>query len=131
MSDADVNLAIRVMLESFINAQKFAVTKTLRGRLSRFLEGGADLNQLLLARLREIVKHKQATAYVRAVAGGAGYADDGGDVEDVTISLPELRERAAKHSIDDATLKAFLTSAALTGEGFQWDPTESVIRRSF
>ncbi len=35
VSDEDVDMAIRVMLESFINAQKFAVMRFLRKQFSK------------------------------------------------------------------------------------------------
>jgi DNA replication licensing factor MCM2 len=51
VTDGDLNIAISVMLESFISAQKFNVTRTLRRHFARFLDADTDYNSLLLLKL--------------------------------------------------------------------------------
>merc|ERR1711934_1070773 len=48
----DVNMAIRVTLESFIDTQKFSVMKSMKKAFSRYLTYKRDNNELLLFILR-------------------------------------------------------------------------------
>eukprot|EP01133_Synstelium_polycarpum_P003989 gene3989-4619_t len=54
--DEDVNMAIRVMLDSFINAQKFALSKNLRRNFSKYITYRRDVNELLFYLLQSLVK---------------------------------------------------------------------------
>ena len=65
MSDEDVDMAIRVMLESFIQAQKFAVMRSLRTQFSKFLTYKVNFNSLLLFELQNLVKEAQILEAVR------------------------------------------------------------------
>lgn len=67
LSRPDVNMAIRVMLESFISTQKVAVVQRLQARLSRFLTYKKDHNELLLHVLNQaFTEHMQ---YLQARRG--------------------------------------------------------------
>ncbi len=65
VSDEDVDMAIRVMLESFIQAQKFAVMRSLRKQFSKFLTYKVNFNSLLLFELQNLVKETQILEAVR------------------------------------------------------------------
>ena len=52
----DVNMAIRVMLESFIDTQKFSVMKSMKRNFARYLTYKRDNNELLLFILRQITQ---------------------------------------------------------------------------
>eukprot|EP01132_Coremiostelium_polycephalum_P001305 gene1305-1647_t len=56
VTDIDVNMAIRVMLDSFINAQKFSLSKTLRRNFSKYITYRKDNNQLLFYLLESQVR---------------------------------------------------------------------------
>ena len=56
----DVNTAIRMMLESFISSQKYAVSKRLQRAFSYYLSSGQDMEQLLLFSLQELVRETLA-----------------------------------------------------------------------
>lgn len=130
VSDDDVNRAIRVMLESFISAQKFAVMKTLRAQFARYLTIGADANQLLLLKLRQLVKERQALEFVRAGSrGAAALAAAGMGMERVEVSARDLLERAKAHGITD--ISGFLGSEALRNAGFVYDARRLIIVRDF
>lgn len=51
----DVNMAIRVMLESFIDTQKFSVMRSMRKTFARYLSFRRDNNELLLFILKQLV----------------------------------------------------------------------------
>ena len=62
VTEDDVNMAIRVMLESFIDTQKFSVTRNMRKAFSQYLAYKRDNNELLLFVLNQLVK-EQTTFY--------------------------------------------------------------------
>merc|ERR1719412_1816269 len=51
----DVNMAIRTMLESFIDTQKFSVMRSMRRNFARYLAFKRDNNELLLFLLKQLV----------------------------------------------------------------------------
>uniref|UniRef100_A0A2K6FCY3 DNA replication licensing factor MCM2 n=1 Tax=Propithecus coquereli TaxID=379532 RepID=A0A2K6FCY3_PROCO len=55
VTEDDVNMAIRVMLESFVDAQKFSVTRSMRKSFARYLSFRRDNNELLLFLLKQLV----------------------------------------------------------------------------
>merc|ERR1712111_318037 len=59
----DVNMAIRVMLESFIDTQKFSVMKSMKRNFARYLTYKRDNNELLLFILRQLTQ--ETVAYMR------------------------------------------------------------------
>merc|ERR1712173_529088 len=63
----DVNMAIRVMLESFIDTQKFSVMKNMRRNFARYLSYKRDNNELLLFILRQLIQ--DTVTYMRTRYG--------------------------------------------------------------
>lgn len=59
----DVNMAMRVMLESFIDTQKYSVMKTMRKSFARYLTFKRDNNELLLFILRQLTQ--ETASYMR------------------------------------------------------------------
>ena len=56
-------MAMRVMLESFIDTQKYSVMKTMRKSFSRYLTFKRDNNELLLFILRQLTQ--ETASYMR------------------------------------------------------------------
>uniref|UniRef100_A0A673Z3C1 DNA replication licensing factor MCM2 n=1 Tax=Salmo trutta TaxID=8032 RepID=A0A673Z3C1_SALTR len=56
----DVNMAIRVMLESFIDTQKFSVMRSMKKTFARYLAFRKDNNELLLFILKQLVSEQVA-----------------------------------------------------------------------
>merc|ERR1712106_1250946 len=79
----DVNLAIRVMLESFIDTQKFSVMRQMKKNFARYLSFKRDNNELLFFLLRQLI-HEQTT-YMRSRYGP--------DHDVVSISEKDLLDR--------------------------------------
>ena len=61
----DVDAAIKVMLESFIQAQKFSVRRSLTKGFRKYLNTSSDKNHLLLHTLGKLVKEKQTYMLAR------------------------------------------------------------------
>ena len=58
VNEYDVNMAVRIMLESFIATQKFSIMRTMRKTFSRYLAYKRDNNELLLFLLKGLA-HEQ------------------------------------------------------------------------
>jgi DNA replication licensing factor MCM2 len=125
VNDSDVTVSIRVMLESFISAQRFSVMRVLRRQFSRYLDAGVDYNHLCLVKLRDLVRERQALEFVRA----ATYEFDPDIVGTIEIKEADFREKARRHNIDDSKLAAFLSSKLLEDAGFTYDKVRHVVYR--
>jgi DNA replication licensing factor MCM2 len=124
VSDADLNLAIKVMLDSFISAQKFAVMRTLRRQFARYLTVTTDFNAVLLVKLRELVRERSAVEHSRSALQAA--LDE---IERVEVPLRQLEERAHRHHLSKEVITAFLTSEMLRAAGFEYDDARKVLVR--
>ena len=60
----DINMAIRVMLESFIQVQKYSIRNTLQDRFKSFVIHGKEHNLLLLNALETMMKNKKIHHYL-------------------------------------------------------------------
>lgn len=65
--DSDVNMAIRMMLESFIEAQKFSVMKRMRSVFQKYLSFQKDNSELLFFILRQLTLDQ--LTYIRCKEG--------------------------------------------------------------
>ena len=63
VSEDDVNMAMRVMLESFIDTQKYQVMKEMKRSFARYLSYKRDNNELLLVILRGLAN--ETASYMR------------------------------------------------------------------
>jgi len=125
VTDADVNISIRTMLESFIQAQKFSVMRQLRRQFSKYLDFQRDFRQLLLHELGGLVRGRTTLASLMrrdAEAEAAGTAMD----RDITVPVKELRAAAARYGV--ASLEDFLASSEFRSHGYRLDGA-SIVKR--
>jgi len=115
VTEDDVNMAIRVMLDSFIDTQKFSVMRTMKKNFARFLAFKRDNNELLFFLLRQLV-HEQTT-FMRARHGP--------DHEAVQISEKVLLERARQININN--LQPFFESEIFRINNFTHDARRKLI----
>lgn len=54
----DIDLAIKIMLESFLQSQKYSISKNLRRKFATYFTVQEDHNQLLMALLNRLVKDR-------------------------------------------------------------------------
>lgn len=106
--DADVDKAIATMLESFVQAQKFSVTQSLRRHFNKYLTHTSDHNTLLLHLLTELVKEQTAMARMKSA--------DGLPLGEVRVEASELVARARERGIADVS--AFYKSELFKRHGF-------------
>jgi len=119
VSEDDVNMAMRVMLESFIDTQKYSVMKNMKKNFSKYLSYKRDNNELLLFILRGLA-HETAT-YMRNRYGT--------DQEVVEINEKDLSEKARQISIQN--LQPFFQSDMFKSNNFKYDQTRKLIIQQF
>ncbi|XP_055607559.1 DNA replication licensing factor Mcm2 [Uranotaenia lowii] len=115
VQDVDVNMAIRMMLESFIEAQKFSVMKKMRSTFQKYLSFQKDHSELLFFILRQLTLDQ--LAYLRC--------KDGPRATHVEIMEKDLTERAK--AIDIHNLKTFYDSELFKKNGFSYDAKRKTI----
>ena len=113
--EADVSMAIRMMLESFIEAQKFSVMKKMRATFQKYLAFQKDHSELLFFILRQLTLDQ--LAYIRC--------KDGPSATHVEIMERDLMERAKQ--LDIYNLKPFYESELFKQNGFSYDPKRRII----
>lgn len=113
--EADVSMAIRMMLESFIEAQKFSVMKKMRTTFQKYLAFQKDHSELLFFILRQLTLDQ--LAYIRC--------KDGPSATNVEIMERDLIERAKQ--LDITNLKPFYESELFRSNGFSYDPKRRTI----
>ncbi|KAG5448954.1 MCM DNA helicase complex subunit [Clonorchis sinensis] len=116
VNDDDVNMALRVMLESFVSTQKFSVMKSMRQTFSRFLSFRRDNQELLLFLLKQLVHDRIAFQRVR-------HAGD----QEWRVEIPErdLIDRAKQINI--SAVRPFLQSELFRTHHFVYDASRKVI----
>uniref|UniRef100_UPI00358E0689 DNA replication licensing factor MCM2 n=1 Tax=Myxine glutinosa TaxID=7769 RepID=UPI00358E0689 len=115
----DVNMAIRVMLESFIDTQKFSVMRSMRKTFSRYLAFRRDHNELLLFVLKQLVTEQ--LGYHRSRHGAVP--------EQVEVSEKDFVERARQINVH--SLAAFYNSDVFRLHRFSHDSHRKIIVQSF
>uniref|UniRef100_A0A2C9K1B1 DNA replication licensing factor MCM2 n=1 Tax=Biomphalaria glabrata TaxID=6526 RepID=A0A2C9K1B1_BIOGL len=115
VNEDDVNMAIRVMLESFISTQKFSVMRTMRKTFARYLSFRKDNNELLLFILKQLAQDQIAFHRNRY----------GTDMEQVEISEKDLADKARQINIHNLT--SFYQSEIFEANHFTHDTKRKVI----
>ncbi|GAX74193.1 hypothetical protein CEUSTIGMA_g1642.t1 [Chlamydomonas eustigma] len=117
VSDDDMNIAIKQMLGSFIQSQKYSVHKTMERRFKRYLTFGSDYHQLLLSLLRSLLEEVQKETRQQGLMLQAE--------EEYRIPVRSLEDKAREHDIAD--LQDFYASNIFESSGFKLNPGSSHI----
>eukprot|EP00475_Leptophrys_vorax_P037027 TRINITY_DN6332_c0_g2_i1.p1 TRINITY_DN6332_c0_g2~~TRINITY_DN6332_c0_g2_i1.p1 ORF type:complete len:919 (-),score=211.60 TRINITY_DN6332_c0_g2_i1:100-2856(-) len=132
VNQSDVDMAIRVMLQSFIETQKFQVMNVMRKRFKRFITYKRDNHELLFFLLKGLVSEvAHARAYQTAdhqSASSDGFENLEAPIaaqRSVEVSLQDLVERAREYDIMD--LDSFYRSDIFLGNGFVVDLVNGII----
>uniref|UniRef100_I0FIN4 DNA replication licensing factor MCM2 n=1 Tax=Macaca mulatta TaxID=9544 RepID=I0FIN4_MACMU len=115
----DVNMAIRVMLESFIDTQKFSVMRSMRKTFARYLSFRRDNNELLLFILKQLVAEQ--VTYQRNRFGA----------QQDTIEVPEKDLVDKARQINIHNLSAFYDSELFRMNKFSHDLKRKMILQQF
>lgn len=115
----DVNMAIRVMLESFIDTQKFSVMRSMRKTFARYLAFRRDNNELLLFILKQLVAEQ--VTYQRNRYGAQQDA--------IEVSEKDLVDKARQINIH--SLSAFYDSELFKMNRFTHDVKKKLVIQQF
>ncbi|XP_008798359.1 DNA replication licensing factor MCM2 [Phoenix dactylifera] len=118
VTQEDVDMAIRVLLDSFISTQKFGVQKALQKSFKKYMTFKKDYNELLLHLLRVLVK--DALHFEEIVSGTTSH------LTHIEVKVEELRSKAQEYEIYD--LKPFFSSTHFRNSNFILDEGRGVIR---
>ncbi|KAK4261677.1 hypothetical protein QN277_004640 [Acacia crassicarpa] len=118
ITQEDVDMAIRVLLDSFISTQKFGVQKALQKSFRKYMTFKKDYNELLLYLLRELVKN--ALHFEKIVTGSTS------NLTHIEVKVDDLSNKAQEHEIFD--LKPFFNSTHFARANFVLDEERGVIR---
>ncbi|XP_060524669.1 DNA replication licensing factor Mcm2 [Cylas formicarius] len=115
VQEEDVNMAVRMVLESFVETQKYSVMKSMRQVFQRYLLYKKDHSELLFYILRQLVQDQ--LTFQRAT----------NDTEVLTIEIDEkdLIDKAKQIDIHD--LKPFYQSRIFESNHFSFDAKRKVI----
>ncbi|KRZ27652.1 DNA replication licensing factor MCM2, partial [Trichinella pseudospiralis] len=118
VSDDDVSVAIQILLEAFIQTQKFSVMKQMRRNFFRYLSFNRDRDALLLHLLKQCVNEQMRLAYHKM-------GEEALKMSKVTVHQLDLLEKAKCVNIDN--ISSFLTCRLFVENGFQYDQQTKTI----
>ncbi|KAI3969797.1 hypothetical protein MKW92_015873 [Papaver armeniacum] len=114
----DVDMAIRVLLDSFISTQKFGVQRALQQSFKKYMTFKKDHNGILIHMLRELVK--DALHFEELVNGSTA------GLTQIEVKVEELQSKARDYEIYD--LKPFFSSPQFSTANFHLDEERNVIK---
>ncbi|CDP19000.1 unnamed protein product [Coffea canephora] len=117
VTQEDVDMAIRVLLDSFISTQKFGVQKALQKSFKKYMTFKKDFNAIILHLLRGLVK---GALDLELSSGSTA------NLPHIDVKVEELQTKALEYGIAD--LKPFFSSAEFSLANFELDERRCVIR---
>ncbi|PIK58025.1 putative DNA replication licensing factor mcm2 [Apostichopus japonicus] len=115
VTEEDVNMSIRVMLESFIDTQKYSVMRSMKKNFSRYLTFRRDNNELLLFIIKQLAQEQMSFHRTRY----------GTEQEIIEISEKDLADKARQINIHN--LSAFYDCPAFKANKFTHDSNRKMI----
>jgi len=117
--DEDVNMAIRVALESFITSQKYSVARALQKRFHKYVTYKRDYNELLFYILQTLMKEHINYHQLR----------HGVEPDQIEIQIDEFETRAREMEIND--FHNFYKSNVFKNNNFTINKSKQVIKKSY
>lgn len=118
VQEEDVNMAVRMMLESFVETQKYSVMKTMRQIFRRYLLFKKDHSELLFYILRQLSQDQ--ISFLHGTSGS--------DSNLIEIDEKDLIDKAKQLDIGD--LQPFYKSKLFLDNDFIYDSQRKVIIHS-
>ncbi|XP_015436900.1 PREDICTED: DNA replication licensing factor Mcm2 isoform X2 [Dufourea novaeangliae] len=115
VQENDINLAIRMMLDSFVDTQKYSVMKSMRQTFQKYLSYKKDHSELLYYILRQITL--DTLAFQKALHGSR--------IQTIEISEKDLLDRAKQ--LDIYNLHPFYESNIFKSNNFVYDSRRKII----
>ena len=122
--DDDMDASIKMMLGSFIDAQKFSVRRSLRRSFAKYITSNDDRAHLLLHILQDMFRKEQLYQVIRLRQKNQSEEM----LETLEVNLDEFASRARERRIYDVT--EFCKSEVFLDHGYAFDQRRSIISRS-
>lgn len=131
--DEDVNVAIRVMLDSFINAQKFSISRAMRKSFRKYITYKKDNNELLFHILQHLVKDALHFQQLRSRVNKDDDDSDttAADIDASTVRIDCEALEAKARALDITDLRTFYNSSVFKSNHFKLDSKHRSIIKSF
>jgi len=120
----DVDASIKMMLGSFIDAQKFSVRRALRRSFAKYITSSDDRAHLLLHILQDMFRKEQLYQVIRLRQKNQSEEQ----LERLELNLDEFASRARERRIYDVS--EFCKSEVFIENGYAFDQRRSIISRS-
>lgn len=121
----DVDMAVRVMLQSFIGAQKFQIKKQLSKRFQKYLTYKRDSDELLFYVLKGMFSEAVHAAAYAEEEYADPLAEQAETRKPIEILISDFAEKAKEYGI--YRLDQFYSSNLFKHAGFQINPSRRVI----
>uniref|UniRef100_A0A2S2R8N4 DNA replication licensing factor MCM2 n=1 Tax=Sipha flava TaxID=143950 RepID=A0A2S2R8N4_9HEMI len=118
VQEDDVNMAIRIMLESFIETQKYSVMKTMRKTFQKYLSFKKDVTELLYFILHQMANDQ--LVYIRGIHGVS--------VNTIEIHEKDFKDRVKQIDVHD--FKPFFESKLFKNNNFVYDEKRHMITQT-
>jgi DNA replication licensing factor MCM2 len=115
----DVDTAIKVMLESFLQAQKASVRRQLQRSFRKYIIFGEDTGLLLMHQLRTLVQEAERMKILQKREIG----------NETTVGMDKLERRAKEINIYD--LRPFYNSNTFAKHNFSIDERRQLIIKTY
>ncbi|KAG2218110.1 hypothetical protein INT45_002360, partial [Circinella minor] len=115
----DVDMAIKVTLDSFISAQKFSMMTALRKRFRRYITSTQDREELLLATVDSLCREQRRLFQLRRQALPS----------EITLDVEDLESRARGMQIFD--IQPFLNSSLFQRQHYTYNQEKRVIIKRY
>jgi len=93
VNEDDVNMAVRIAIESFVDTQKYSITKTMRRNFAKYLTYRRDHNELLLFLLKQLINDQ--LSYMKHKSKNSS-----SNISSVTIPEEDFIDRAVSPRIE-------------------------------
>ncbi|GMH23361.1 hypothetical protein Nepgr_025204 [Nepenthes gracilis] len=122
VTQEDVDMAIGVLLGSFISTQKFGVQRVLQKRFRKYMTFKKDYNELLLYLLQGLVKN--AIHFEEIMSGSTSR------LTQIDVKREDLEHKAQEYEIPGSYVQSFLSSDQFSRANFELDEERGVIKHS-
>ncbi|KAL7675605.1 hypothetical protein ACOME3_001872 [Neoechinorhynchus agilis] len=121
VNDDDVNMSLRIMIESFIDTQKYNVVRQMRKNFQKYLTYKRDINELFFFALRQLATEKMVLN--RDTARTGDVLTHGFEIDEA-----EFTERLINyHDVTAEALRNFYHSDIFRNHNFSYEPSRAVI----
>ncbi|KAJ8759389.1 hypothetical protein K2173_006909 [Erythroxylum novogranatense] len=118
VTEEDVDMAIGVLLNSFISTQKYGVQRALQKSFRKYITYKMDYNRMLLSLLQELVN--KALRFEELISGSTS------GLTHIDVKVDDLLSMADERGISD--LRPFFSSKDFSSANFELDQERRVIR---